>query len=116
MIINVLAAYRRQGVASELLKHVLAEAAKNPEIIEVYLHVQTSNIGAKDFYISQGFIQTDIIEGYYKNIDPPDAFVLKKSLKEGHVVEPSKENIEKVIEEAEKERRHDDVVQEGVKT
>lgn len=107
MIINVLAAYRRRGIASQLLHHVLAEAAKNTSIVEVYLHVQTSNQDAKDFYVSNGFTQTDIIYGYYRNIEPPDAYVLKKSLKEGHEITAEEENIERVIEEAEIQRQND---------
>lgn len=86
MTINVLAPYRRRGIASVLLNHVLSEAAKDETIIEAYLHVQTSNDEAKKFYESRGFVQTDIIPNYYHRIDPPDSFLLKKSLKEGHVV------------------------------
>ena len=107
MIINVLAAYRRRGIASQLLNYVLAEAVKNTSIMEVYLHVQTSNQDAKDFYISNGFTQTDIIYGYYRNIEPPDAYVLKKSLREGHEVNGEEENVDRLIEEAELERRKD---------
>ena len=86
MTINVLSAYRRRGVASTLLKYVLDEAAKDTEIIEAYLHVQTSNDDAKTFYLANGFEQTDVIENYYRNIEPAHSFLLKRSLKEGHVV------------------------------
>jgi ribosomal protein S18 acetylase RimI-like enzyme len=90
MTINVLAAYRRRGIGAKLLNHVLETAKKDPSIIEVYLHVQTSNDDAKQFYLAHGFVQTDIIKGYYKRIEPPDCFLLKKSLKEGHdVASPS---------------------------
>jgi N-alpha-acetyltransferase 50 len=73
----------------KLLKHLLETAKKDPSIIEVYLHVQTSNDDAKHFYLANGFEQTDIIKDYYKRIEPPDCFVLKMSLNEGHTVGPS---------------------------
>jgi hypothetical protein len=68
------------------LKHVLEEAGKDSSIIEVYLHVQTSNDDAKSFYIRNGFEQVDMMLNYYRNIDPPHSFLLKKSLKEGYIV------------------------------
>jgi N-alpha-acetyltransferase 50 len=71
------------------LNHLLETAKQDPSIIEVYLHVQTSNVEAKEFYLANGFVQTDVIKDYYKRIEPPDCFVLKKSLKEGHTVGPS---------------------------
>jgi ribosomal protein S18 acetylase RimI-like enzyme len=48
------------------------------QVTEVYLHVQVSNLEAKDFYVHHGFEEKDIILGYYKNIDPPDCFLLSK--------------------------------------
>lgn len=55
-------------------------AEKDATIKEVYLHVQISNLEAKEFYIKHGFEEVDIIRGYYKNIDPPDCFLLRKKL------------------------------------
>lgn len=81
MTINVLPAYRRRGIATVLLNYVLEEASKDSTIREVYLHVQTSNIEAKDFYMSHNFEDCGIIENYYKRIDPPDCFILRKPLK-----------------------------------
>jgi ribosomal protein S18 acetylase RimI-like enzyme len=62
MTINVLPTYRRRGIATFLLNHVMDEAMKNEKIIEVYLHVQTTNDEAKDFYISHGFEQIGIVK------------------------------------------------------
>ena len=81
MTINVLPAYRRRGIATKLLEHLLSEAAKDETIKEVYLHVQTSNTDARDFYLKHNFIQSGTLEGYYKRIEPADAFVLVKILK-----------------------------------
>jgi ribosomal protein S18 acetylase RimI-like enzyme len=44
------------------------------------LHVQTSTIDAKQFYLSSGFEDHGVIKDYYKRIDPPDCFILKKTL------------------------------------
>jgi ribosomal protein S18 acetylase RimI-like enzyme len=66
--------------ASELLRFALAKAQADTSITEVYLHVQTSNDEAKQFYMSSGFEDMGIIKDYYKRIDPPDCFILKKTL------------------------------------
>ena len=43
---------------------------------EVFLHVQTSNEEAIDFYTKRGFVVGEMVKGYYKRIDPPDARIL----------------------------------------
>ena len=64
-----------------LLSHVLEESLKkDPDIAEVYLHVQTSNDEAKSFYISHGFQEIETVLNYYRNIDPPHSFMLSKKL------------------------------------
>jgi ribosomal protein S18 acetylase RimI-like enzyme len=78
MILNVLAPYRRRGIASELLRFATEKAIADPEIEEMYLHVQVNNQEAKEFYMRHGFEQSEVIKGYYKNIDPPDCFLLRK--------------------------------------
>ena len=79
MTISILPAYRRRGIGQKLLNHVLNAASKNSNIIEAYLHVQTSNSDAEEFYIAHGFERKETILNYYKRIDPPDCFLLKKS-------------------------------------
>lgn len=81
MIINVLGAYRRLGIASELLKYVLDTAKEDPDVVEAYLHVQINNEDAKNFYLMHGFEQVKIIKGYYKNIEPSDCYLFRKALK-----------------------------------
>ena len=44
---------------------------KDTTIIDAYLHVQTSNEDAKQFYIAHGFEETETIMNYYKRIEPP---------------------------------------------
>ena len=69
--------------AATLLQHVLDEATKetSSSIVEVYLHVQTSNLEAKNFYLSHGFVETGVIANYYKRIEPPDCFILQRKLR-----------------------------------
>lgn len=82
MILNVLPSYQRLGVASKLIDHVLSTAAKDPTVTEAYLHVQVSNADALGFYLSQGFVECETIENYYKNIEPPHARLLRFEMKD----------------------------------
>ena len=45
-------------------------------------HVQVNNDGAISFYEKFGFKIVERKENYYKRIEPADAFVLQKDLKE----------------------------------
>jgi len=45
-----------------------------------YMHVQTSNVDARRFYERNGFIETGVVEGYYKKLEPHDAWILEKTL------------------------------------
>ena len=81
MTINVLAPYRRRGIGQKLLDYILDVASKDDTIIEAYLHVQTSNDDAKQFYVRNGFEENGIVENYYKRIEPPHAYFLQKKLK-----------------------------------
>ena len=40
-----------------------------------------SNEEARQFYLCNGFEQTGMIENYYKRIEPPHCFILRKILK-----------------------------------
>ncbi|KAL3679746.1 hypothetical protein R1sor_022702 [Riccia sorocarpa] len=81
MTLGVLAPYRRMGIGSKLLKKTLeqCEQSESP-IVEVYLHVQTNNDEAVEFYKKFHFEITEEIKNYYKHIEPPDCFVLSKIL------------------------------------
>lgn len=78
MVINVLAAYRRRGVASQLLKYLTDTAAKDERVYQLVLHVQTSNEEAKEFYLANGFDDMGVVEDYYKNVEPTSAFLMQK--------------------------------------
>ncbi|KAF7315445.1 N-acetyltransferase domain-containing protein [Mycena indigotica] len=80
--LGILAPYRDRLLGSETLQLILdaCGAHTKPKIDRIYLHVQTSNTGAKKFYERHGFVQTALLEGYYKKIEPHDAWVLEKRL------------------------------------
>eukprot|EP00252_Welwitschia_mirabilis_P021472 TRINITY_DN5519_c0_g1_i4.p1 TRINITY_DN5519_c0_g1~~TRINITY_DN5519_c0_g1_i4.p1 ORF type:complete len:168 (+),score=18.22 TRINITY_DN5519_c0_g1_i4:207-710(+) len=80
MTLGVLAPYRGLGIGSKLLKHCLDLGFQDPSIVEIYLHVQTNNEEAISFYQKFGFEIKETIKNYYSNIDPPDCYVLAKSL------------------------------------
>ncbi|CAH0492368.1 unnamed protein product [Peronospora farinosa] len=71
--------YRRARIGSRLLEGVIAQSIQDG-VVQVYLHVQTSNIAALQFYRSHGFEATEILRNYYKHIDPPDCYVLRRHL------------------------------------
>lgn len=45
-----------------------------------FLH-QTSNDEAIAFYTRLGFERGDVVRGYYRRLDPPDAVVLRRRLR-----------------------------------
>ncbi|KAG8933212.1 hypothetical protein FRC02_012286 [Tulasnella sp. 418] len=93
MTMGVLAPYRSLGLGTQALQHVVAAAhASRPKTSSnasgsgssplkyIYLHVQTSNSDAKRFYERNGFVEVGKIDGYYKKIEPHDAWVLQRAL------------------------------------
>ncbi|CAM8889792.1 unnamed protein product [Rhodiola kirilowii] len=77
MTLGVLAPYRGLGIGSTLLNHVIDLSTKQ-NVSEIYLHVQTNNEDAINFYKKFGFEITATIQNYYTNITPPDCFVVTK--------------------------------------
>ena len=68
MTLGTLPAYRGRGLGSQCIQTVLEECVKmkeNPPT-EIYLHVQTSNQQALDFYAHFGFVKGEVIKNYYK--------------------------------------------------
>ncbi|KAI9319247.1 separation anxiety protein like [Dichotomocladium elegans] len=79
MTLGVLKTYRHLGLGSQLLKHVLNEISKDPNLTYIYLHVQISNETALRFYKKHGFEIKGIQANYYRDIEPRDAFILHKA-------------------------------------
>ncbi|KAL3645576.1 hypothetical protein CASFOL_010756 [Castilleja foliolosa] len=77
MTLGVLAPYHGLGIGTKLLNYVLDLCSKQ-SIGEVYLHVQTNNEDAINFYKKFGFEITETIHNYYTNITPPDCYVVTK--------------------------------------
>ena len=51
------------------------------DVVEISLHVQISNDDAIKFYTKLGFEQGEIVENYYRRIDPPHCYKLYKKLR-----------------------------------
>mmetsp|Transcript_35728 Transcript_35728/g.93394 ORF Transcript_35728/g.93394 Transcript_35728/m.93394 type:complete len:214 (-) Transcript_35728:742-1383(-) len=67
LTIGVAAEYRRCGLASRLIRNLIAhaEADRNPHCRCVYLHVLATNEGAIRFYTSHGFTRHALLKNYY---------------------------------------------------
>ena len=64
------------------MQHIIqaATAHAKPGVSSIYLHVQTSNDGAKAFYERHGFKMVRTHENYYKKITPHDAWILQRDI------------------------------------
>lgn len=76
-----LSPYRRLGIGSTMVEHVLNYFGKDGNFDSVYLHVQLNNNGAIEFYKKFGFEIVETKEHYYKRIEPADVYVLEKNLR-----------------------------------
>ena len=65
-----------------MVEHVLNYVKKDNNFDSIFLHVQINNQDAIDFYKRFGFEIVETKQHYYKRIEPADAHVLQKSLKE----------------------------------
>ncbi|TNM96313.1 N-alpha-acetyltransferase 50 isoform X1 [Takifugu rubripes] len=81
MTLGCLAPYRRLGIGTKMLNHVLNICEKDGTFDNIYLHVQINNESAIDFYQRFGFQIIETKKNYYKRIEPADAHVLQKSLR-----------------------------------
>ncbi|KAA1476094.1 acyl-CoA N-acyltransferase [Dentipellis sp. KUC8613] len=81
MTMGILAPYRHLGIGGKSLELILESAASHtkPKISRIYLHVQVSNDGAKQFYQRHGFEEIGVAEHYYKKIVPSDAWILQRT-------------------------------------
>lgn len=82
MTLGVLEPYRRLGLGSQLLQHILEQAKLAKDISKVYLHVQTTNNQGVKFYKKHDFQIVSTENDYYKHIEPRDAFLLSKIIEQ----------------------------------
>jgi ribosomal-protein-alanine acetyltransferase len=68
---------RKQGIGSALLNQFLSKM-KNHQIKQVELEMRTTNQGALEFYIKQGFILREKLQHFYQNGE--DAYSMSKEL------------------------------------
>merc|ERR1711879_380906 len=81
MTLGCLAPYRRLGIGTQMLDHVMEIVEKDGNFDSVLLHVQVNNDSAIKFYKRFGFDIVETKEQYYKRIEPADAHVLEKRLR-----------------------------------
>ncbi|KAJ9575297.1 hypothetical protein L9F63_025752, partial [Diploptera punctata] len=81
MTLGCLYPYRRLGIGSKMVEHVLKYVHADGNFDSIFLHVQVNNEGAIDFYKKFGFEIVETKEHYYKRIEPADAHVLQKTLR-----------------------------------
>jgi len=80
MTLGCLAPYRRHGIGTMMLEHVLQYVQKDGNFDSIFLHVQINNESAISFYQKFGFSIVETKPAYYKRIEPADAHVLQKAL------------------------------------
>ncbi|KAJ2160070.1 hypothetical protein GGF46_002528 [Coemansia sp. RSA 552] len=81
MTLGVLAPYRRLGIARTLVDAAVASAGADPSIKRVVLHVQINNDDALRFYHKQGFTTMQMVERYYRLLEPPHAYLLQYTVR-----------------------------------
>ena len=67
LALGVLVLYRERGVASQLLRECLSNNS------EAYLHVQSDNETAIQFYKQRGFVITETVPDYYRRVSCTEA-------------------------------------------
>lgn len=81
MTLGCLAPYRRLGIGTKMVEHVLNFVTKDGNFDSIFLHVQVNNESAIEFYKKFGFEVVETKQHYYKRIEPADAHVLQKTLR-----------------------------------
>ncbi|XP_052868425.1 probable N-acetyltransferase san [Anopheles cruzii] len=80
MTLGCLYPYRRLGIGTVMVQHILNCVERDGNFDSIFLHVKVDNKGAIDFYKRFGFEIVETKQHYYKRIEPADAHVLQKTL------------------------------------
>ncbi len=82
IILSVLPAYRRFGIATKLLEEAIKRGREaRPDLYSIYLHTPESNETAIKFYQKNGFELKEKKQGYYASLTADqgkDAVILEK--------------------------------------
>lgn len=81
MTLGCLAPYRRLGIGTKMVEHILNYVQRDGNFDSIFLHVQVNNDSAIEFYKKFGFEIVETKQHYYKRIEPADAHVLQKTLR-----------------------------------
>ena len=87
MTLGVLAAYRGRNIGTQLIQSIFDYFEQNKDgelanVNEMCLHVQINNDDAMNFYTTRfGFEKGEMVENYYRRIDPPHCYRLYKKLR-----------------------------------
>jgi len=80
-VLGILAPFRGIGLATELLKAVIAEGIFTyPKVRSIYAHVWESNEDALAWYAKLDFRRTMLQPQYYRRLKPSGAWVVRKEL------------------------------------
>lgn len=82
MTITVLEEYRRYNIGSQLLEELIRLHKKIEQVDFIKLHVQISNEIALRFYLKHNFENVGVIENYYTDVEPKDAYYLRYKLRD----------------------------------
>ena len=78
-VTGVLSRWRRQGLGSHLMDHLIDYVNKQTNCKVIYLHVEVENQSAISFYTYKDFVQFCRVPGYYTiNGEPVDGFLYIK--------------------------------------
>uniref|UniRef100_A0A2M4ATB0 N-terminal methionine N(alpha)-acetyltransferase NatE n=1 Tax=Anopheles triannulatus TaxID=58253 RepID=A0A2M4ATB0_9DIPT len=80
MTLGCLYPYRRLGIGTVMVQHILSCVERDGNFDSIFLHVKVDNKGAIEFYKRFGFEIVETKQHYYKRIEPADAHVLQKTL------------------------------------
>ncbi|XP_055309967.1 probable N-acetyltransferase san [Sitodiplosis mosellana] len=86
MTLGCLYPYRRLGIGSLMVNHILNYVKEDGNFDSIFLHVQVNNECAIEFYQKFGFEIVETREQYYKRIEPAGAHVLEKNLRKSGIV------------------------------
>lgn len=85
--IGILSPYRSYGIATHLLHRIAAKAAKEHGSKYITAHVWEANEDALEWYGKRAFEVIGREEGYYSKLRPSGAFVIKKVIGVGDMLE-----------------------------